>query len=160
MIIRKGIKSDVPAVFSLVQELAHFEQAPDQVITSAEQYEKDGFGESPLFEFFVAEDEKDGVVGIAFFYVGYSTWKGKMVYLDDLVITEAWRRKGIGSLLMNRLIAHSKEIGAQQLRWHVLDWNTPAIRMYENMNAELDGEWITCKMTREQLESWVSDGKD
>ena len=152
--IRKGKKSDVPAVFKLVQELALYEKAPEEVLTSVAQYEEDGFGEKPLFEFFVAEDEKDGIVGIAFFYVGYSTWKGKMVYLDDLVITQTWRRKGIGSLLMDRLIQHSKEIGAQQLRWHVLDWNTPAIRMYEKMNAELDGEWVTCKLDRAQIENW------
>lgn len=149
--IRKGIKEDLPAVHRLVAELALFEKAPEQVETTAEIFADDGFGERPFFEFFVAEHPADGIIGIALFYFGYSTWKGKMLYLDDLVITGKWRRKGIGQLLFDRLVEYGVEHKIGQMRWHVLDWNEPAINMYKKVGAELDGEWITCKLSGQQL---------
>ena len=154
MTIRKGIQSDLPAVFALVQELAIYENALDKVNTSVAQYTEDGFGAKPLFEFFVAEDEKAGVVGIAFFYIGYSTWKGKILYLDDLVITDRFRKRGIGKHLMDTLVRYGREQKVNQIRWHVLDWNEPAIRLYKKLGAELDPEWITCKLNRDQIDNW------
>ncbi|MEM6264703.1 MAG: GNAT family N-acetyltransferase [Bacteroidota bacterium] len=153
MIIRKGTPDDLEAAFALVQELAAYEQAPEEVKTSAAQYRKDGFGEKPLFEFFVAEEEEE-VLGIALFYFGYSTWKGKMMYLDDLVVKSAARRRGIGELLFKQLVAYAKEQNARQLRWHVLDWNRPAIQFYEKIEARLDSEWITCKLEQEDMAKW------
>lgn len=152
--IRKGTKEDLPVVHALVYELAVYEKAPEEVETSAEQYARDGFGARPFFEFFVAEHPKEGVVGIAFFYFGYSTWKGKLLYLDDLVITEKWRRKGLGLRLLDQLVAYGLEQEARQMRWQVLDWNEPAIRLYEKVEAKLDGEWVNCYLSREQMESW------
>ena len=99
--------------------------------------------------------KNDGIVGIAFFYIAYSTWKGKMLYLDDLVITESWRRKGIGGLLLDKLLKYGHEKNVNQIRWHVLDWNEPAINMYRKIGVELDSEWIWCKMSRSQIEAWV-----
>lgn len=154
ILIRKGIAADLPSVHALVRELALFEKAPEEVETTAAQYELDAFGEQAFFEFFVAESSPEGIVGIAFFYFGYSTWKGKILYLDDLVITEKWRRKGIGSLLMDQLVRYGLENEVRQLRWQVLDWNDPAIRMYEKIGANLSGEWINCSLSRAQMEQW------
>jgi GNAT superfamily N-acetyltransferase len=144
--IRKAQSTDMLAVHNLVKELAEYEKAPQEVITNPGVYQEDGFGERPFFECFVAEMESEGIVGIAFFYFGYSTWKGKMLYLDDLVIARAHRRQGIGSQLLDHLIEYGKAHGANQIRWHVLDWNEPAIKMYEKIGADLDSEWITCKL--------------
>ena len=135
----------MPAVHKLVEELALFEKAPEEVRTSPEEYAVDGFGEQPAFECLVAVHPRDGIVGTAFYYFAYYTWKGRMIYLDDLVITEAHRRSGIGSLLMDALIDYGKGLGIREIRWQVLDWNEPAIKLYEKLGARLDGEWINCR---------------
>ncbi len=144
----------MPQVHRLIRELAIYEKAETELHTSAEQFAEDGFGEEVLFECFVAENEAKEIVGTAFFYVGYSTWKGKKMYLDDLVVTESYRRQKIGQLLFDRLVRYAFKCDVQQLRWHVLDWNTPAIRMYEKLEASLEDDWITCKLNRKQLEAW------
>jgi GNAT superfamily N-acetyltransferase len=154
IIIRKGLESDLEAVHALVYELAVYEKAPQEVETSPAQYARDGFGERSFFEFFVAEHPQEGIVGIAFFYFGYSTWKGKLLYLDDLVITEKWRRQGIGSRLLDRVVSYGLEKDARQIRWQVLDWNEPAIKMYEKVKARFDGEWLNCYLSREKMEGW------
>lgn len=154
--IRKATKEDVPAIHDLVRELAIFEKAENQVETSPAIYEQDGFGDRPWFECFVAEHPADGIVGITLFYFAYSTWKGKMIYLDDLVIRESHRRQGIGSLLMRNLLQYALDQGANMMKWQVLDWNTPAIEMYKQMGAVLDEEWIDCKMTTAQMRDWIS----
>ena len=154
--IRKGQKKDMPQVFALVKELAEYEKAPEQVETSPEIYVRDGYeSQRPFFECFVAENDENEIVGIAFFYIGYSTWKGKMLYLDDLVIAQAWRRKGIGNMLLNQLVSYGHSQGVNQVRWHVLDWNEPAINMYKKIGAEIDPEWITCRLSGQQIREWV-----
>jgi GNAT superfamily N-acetyltransferase len=152
--IRKATVTDVPAIHQLIYELALYEKEPEQVDTTPEIMIRDGFGDNPLFEAFVAEHEEDGIVGIALFYFGYSTWKGKLCYLDDLVVTERYRKQGIGKRLLNRLAVYAAEKDAGQLRWHVLDWNEPAIGFYKKIQAELDPTWITCRLSREQLAKW------
>ncbi len=152
--IRKATREDVPSIFSLVKELAEFEQAPDAVETSVERYLEDGFGENPIFKCLVAEHAEDGVVGIALYYYGYSTWKGKLLYLDDLVIRENHRRKGIGRKLVDKLVAIGLEENARMMKWQVLDWNEPAIKMYASLGAHFDEEWIDVKVTRAQMEKW------
>lgn len=154
--IRKATPNDMAAVHALTIELAVFENAPEQVETSPEIYVQDAFGDRPYFECFVAETPENGIVGAAMFYMGYSSWKGKMLYLDDLIITESFRRKGIGRKLLDRLVAYAVAQNVQQMRWHVLEWNTPAIKMYESVQAELDPEWTTCRLTRAQMEAWRS----
>ncbi|MEZ4825202.1 MAG: GNAT family N-acetyltransferase [Bacteroidia bacterium] len=155
IIIRKGQPEDNPAVHQLVCELAEYEKAPHEVETTAEQYAIDSSGARPLFDFFVAEHTSEGIVGIALFFWGYSTWKGKKLYLDDLVVTENWRRKGIGQMLFDRLVAFALEENARVMSWQVLDWNTPAIRMYEKIGAYLDPEWINCRLSPEQMRKWL-----
>jgi L-amino acid N-acyltransferase YncA len=138
--IRPALATDMPAVWALIYELAVYEKAPEEVKTTPASMIRDGFElERPLFHCIVAEDEAKEIVGIALYYLAYSTWKGKMLYLDDLVV-------GLGQRLMDTLLSIAKNEKAQQMRWHVLDWNEPAIQFYEKLGANLDGEWITCKV--------------
>ena len=126
MNIRKGIKSDLPQVLELIQELADYEKAAHEVEITLTQLEEDGFGENPVYEFFVAENESE-IVGIALYYFRYSTWKGKAVYLEDLVVKGSERGKGYGQLLLDAIIKEAKRTNSKQVRWQVLDWNEPAI---------------------------------
>lgn len=148
--IRKGKKTDLPAVLKLIQELAHYEKAPEEVTNTIEAMERDGFGDNPVFRLLVAEIEEK-VVGMAIYFIKYSTWKGKGVYLDDVVINENFRGKGIGKLLLNEVIRDSKNLGAKQLHWQVLDWNESAIGFYKKYDASFDNEWINCKLTEAQI---------
>ena len=155
--IRKAERRDATAAYTLIKELAEFENAVEEVTLSLEQFTKDGFEtEQPLFYLNVAELTKENgereIVGITLFYFIYSTWKGKIVYLDDLVVTQKYRRKGVGKALLGELIRFAKAENANQLRWHVLDWNMPAIKLYEKLGMKLENEWITCKLSRKQLD--------
>jgi len=151
ILIRKAEPGDVPAMLKLIKELAEYEKAPGEVMVTEATMLHDGFGKESLYNALVAESN-GSVVGIAVYYVAYSTWKGKIIYLDDLVVTESQRRFGIGKKLFDKLINIAREAGVNQLRWHVLNWNTPAIDFYRKYNAALDHEWITCKLTKEQLD--------
>ena len=152
LMVRKGTKDDMAAVYALVCELALFEKAPEQVITSVEQMQQDGFGEHPVFYSLVAE--LDGkVVGAAVYFLKYSTWKGRGIYLDDIVVTESCRGKGIGSKLFDALLVEAEAMKVNQLHWQVLEWNTPAIKFYEKYKAEFDNEWINCKLNFSTVKS-------
>lgn len=154
--IRKGEKKDLPQVLELVKELALYERAPQEVITTVVQMERDGFGDNAIYRFLVAEVEEK-IIGIALYYTAYSTWKGKYIYLDDLIVTEKLRRSGAGKLLFDALLREAKREGANQLRWHVLEWNTPAINFYKKYNTVLDPEWVMGKLSKEQIENFNAD---
>lgn len=155
MTIRKGIESDLPAVHHLIRALAVYEKAPQEVETTIESMRKDGFGENPLFGFFVAES--DGrIVGLSLYYYRYSTWKGKLLYLEDLIVLEEFRRGGIGRKLMEATIREAKLQDCNGIQWQVLEWNLPAIEFYKKYQPVLDGEWINCRLTREQIEHYKS----
>lgn len=143
--IRQGTKGDVAAALELIKELALFEKAPEQVITNVQQMTEDGFGQSPFYKLMVAEVNSE-VVGVAVYFNKYSTWKGKGLYLDDIVIKESFRGKKIGSQLFEAVIEEAKSTGCRQMHWQVLDWNEPAINFYKKYNAEMDGGWINCKL--------------
>ena len=130
LLIRKGTKQDLPSVLNLINELALFEKAPEQVTNTIKDMEEDGFGNNPVFNFYVAE-LNNKIIGIAVYFIKYSTWKGKGLYLDDLFVTEKFRGKGIGKKLFDIIIEEAKKINAKQLHWQVLDWNTPAIDFYK-----------------------------
>ena len=151
--IRKGTKEDLPQLLELIHELAIYEKAPHEVEITLEQLQEDGFGEKPVYEFFVAEDDKQ-IVGIALYYFRYSTWKGKAVYLEDLVVRESERGKGYGQLLLDAIIKEAKRTNAKQVRWQVLDWNEPAINFYKKLGADLDGEWINCTLNAQQIQDY------
>ena len=148
--IRNAEPRDVPTLLALIKELALYEKSPDEVTTTETSMLKDGFGEEKIYDAIVAV--MDGkVVGLAIFYTAYSTWKGKYVYLDDFVVTESCRRFGIGKKLFDEVIRIARETGAHLLRWHVLNWNTPAINFYKKYQATFDPDWVTCKLTQEQI---------
>jgi len=149
-IVRFAKEEDIPFVHALIKELAEYEKAPQEVTNTVEDMLRDGFGAQPVFRCQVAETDGK-VTGMAIYFVKYSTWKGKGVYLDDIVVTETMRRMGIGKLLFDAVVKDANSIGAKQLHWQVLDWNSPAIEFYKKYNADLDGEWINCKLTEQQL---------
>ncbi|GEO02797.1 N-acetyltransferase [Adhaeribacter aerolatus] len=152
--IRRGVKTDLPQVYRLIQELAEYERAPQEVTNTLADMEADGFGENPVFEFFVAEAEEK-VVGICLYYMAYSTWKGKMLFLEDLIVTEAYRRYGLGKQLFDAFARRALELGAKRLKWQVLEWNEPAIAFYKKLNCNLDAEWINCNMNEQEIAAYV-----
>ena len=139
--IRKAIKADTKSIFNLIKEHALFEKAPNEVSNTTNQMILDGFGESKIFDSFVAELEGE-IIGTAITYYRYSTWKGKCLYLEDLIVTEKHRGIGAGKLLFNHCIAFGKENNCKKMNWQVLDWNTPAIDFYKKYDTFLDEEWI------------------
>ena len=147
--IREGKREDLPQVLELVKELADYEKALHEVTNTVEMMEEDGFGEHPVFSFVVAENERS-IVGLALYYYRYSTWTGKRLYLEDIIVTQQERGKGVGKLLFERTIEKAKEAGCKGLTWQVLDWNEPAINFYKKYNAKFDGEWINCHLEEDQ----------
>jgi GNAT superfamily N-acetyltransferase len=156
--IRPGKREDLPQVLELIRELALFEKAPEEVINTLERMEEDGFGKNPCYRLLVAEME-GAIQGMALYFIKYSTWKGKGIYLDDLVVREKYRGRGIGRQLFEAVLAKAKKEGARQLHWQVLDWNEPAIRFYRKYNANFDSEWIDCKLNEEQIHNFVPDNR-
>lgn len=159
--IRRAVKEDCPRLLELVTELAVYEKAPDDVTVTLEHFEESGFGKSPVWWGFVATsinpdpsiDEKGSVpgsseiiLGFALYYIRYSTWKGQAMYLEDILVTEAARGKGIGKLLFERLIEEAKEKKFNRIIWQVLEWNEPAINFYKKYNAAFDKEWLNCSI--------------
>jgi GNAT superfamily N-acetyltransferase len=143
--IRYATAADCPRMMELVHELAVYERAPEAVTVSLEHFIESGFGDKPVWWALVAE--VDGVVvGFALYYIRYSTWKGQRMYLEDILVTEAWRGKGIGSLLMDKLITIAKEKGYSGMLWQVLDWNEPAINFYKKYKASFDPEWVNVSL--------------
>ncbi|MDQ6812993.1 MAG: GNAT family N-acetyltransferase [Bacteroidota bacterium] len=143
--IRRASKQDCPRILELIQELALFEKAPDEVTVSLAHFEESGFGNSPVWWAFAAE--ADGIVqGFALYYIRYSTWKGQRMYLEDLLVTEELRGKGIGTLLFDKLIEEAKAKGFHGITWQVLEWNKPAIKFYKKLNATFDPEWVNCAL--------------
>ena len=150
MIIRKARKEDIPRVHALIRELAVYEKAEGEVETTVESMVEDGFGAQPLYECIVAEIHGT-IEGIALYYWRYSTWKGRCLYLEDFVVREAQRGKGIGKALFESLYRIAEDQGAALITWQVLDWNEPAIRFYKRLGAELDPEWLNGRLTRSQF---------
>jgi len=144
--IRKAVITDCPGLLGLIKELAVYEKAPDEVTVSLSHFEESGFGNKPVWWAFVAE-EQDTIIGFALYYIRYSTWKGQRMYLEDLVVTEKARGKGVGKLLLDALITEAKEKKLNGIVWQVLEWNEPAINFYKKYyNANMDGEWINCSI--------------
>jgi GNAT superfamily N-acetyltransferase len=145
IIIRRAEKGDCARLLELIQELAVYEKAPNEVTVTLSHFEESGFGEKPVWWAFVAETVELGnktVVGFALYYIRYSTWKGQCLYLEDLFVTESMRGKGVGKLLFDELIEEVKRRGLKRMVWQVLEWNEPAINFYKRYNANLDPEWI------------------
>lgn len=129
-------------MLELVRELALYEKAPDEVTVDPQHFEESGFGQNPVWWAFVAETDTKKVVGFALYYIRYSTWKGQVMYLEDILVTESMRGQGIGHQLVDQLIVEAKEKGFKRIVWQVLEWNEPAINFYRKYNAKFDPEWV------------------
>ena len=147
--IRRAVIEDCPRLLELVRELAVYEKAPEAVTVTPEHFAESGFGKDPVWWAFVAEmlpspleRAKGEVVGFALYYIRYSTWKGQAMYLEDILVTNSMRGKGIGKLLFERLIEEAKEKKFNRIVWQVLDWNEPAINFYKKYNADFDAGWL------------------
>ena len=140
--IRRAERKDCSAMLELIRELAIYEKAPDEVTVDPQHFEESGFGENPVWWAFVVEYEEKTVIAFALYYIRYSTWKGQVMYLEDILVTETMRGKGIGKMLIERLIEEAKEKGFKRMTWQVLDWNEPAINFYKKFGAKFDPEWV------------------
>ena len=159
LIIRKATENDVPVILGLIQELASFEREPDAVAVTEPELLQDGFGESPSFSCFVATIESK-VVGMALFYPCYSTWKGKSWHLEDLIVTEPYRGKGIGFALLKKFIFFAHNTGVRRIQWVVLDWNPPAINFYEKHGAKALSDWNITQMTAGAMQKFIAEQDD
>lgn len=144
--LRLATKSDLPEILSLVKELALYEKAPEQVTNTLEKMEEDGFGAHPIFHTILAESTTDGIVGMSLYYFRYSTWKGKRLYLEDLIVREKFRGFGYGKMLFNATVEKAKETNCTGMMWQVLDWNKPAIDFYQTYGTRFDEEWLNCHL--------------
>jgi len=152
--IRDARKTDMPQVLELIQELAVFEKEPDAVEVTVADLEKEGFGAHPLFRCFVAA-QNDNLVGIALVYFRFSTWKGRTIHLEDLIVRKEERGKGVGSALYKRVMEYGKEQGVRRVEWAVLDWNQPAIAFYEKSGANVLRDWYVVQMDEVGLASFL-----
>ncbi len=141
VVIRRATVNDCHRMLELVMELAIYERAPVEVTVTLEHFIESGFGPNPVWWAFVAEEE-GFIQGFALYYMRYSTWKGQRMYLEDIIVTESARGKGIGALLMNELIAEAKERKFTGITWQVLKWNEPAFNFYRKFNTRFDPEWV------------------
>lgn len=132
-------------MMELVLELATFERAPQEVTVSQQHFEESGFGENPVWWAFVAEDNHK-IVALALYYIRYSTWKGQRMYLEDIIVTEAYRGQGIGKILFERLVQEAKEKNFSGMMWQALEWNAPAFDFYKKFGAQFDHEWVNCSI--------------
>jgi GNAT superfamily N-acetyltransferase len=155
MNIRKGNPEDMQSVLGLIQELAVFEKEPEAVLITVEDLIRDGFGPVPLFNVFVAEVESE-IVGIALYYYRYSTWKGKTLHLEDLVVKEKMRGTGLGYALYSEIMKQAKKDKVRRIDWNVLDWNTPAIEFYEKSGAKVLKEWHVAQMDEAGILDFVA----
>ena len=149
--IRTGTKLDLPQALELIKELALYERAPQEVTNTVERMEQDGFGVNPIYGMFVAENDR-GIVGISIYYWRYSTWKGKRLYLEDIIVTEKERGNGIGKLLFDRTMQHALDEKCTGMLWQVLEWNEPAINFYKKYyKPKQDAEWISCSLEADDM---------
>ena len=150
-IIRKGLKNDLPAVLNLIKELADYEKSLEEVTITLKDLEKDGFGKHPWYWFLVAENKTE-IIGLSFYWIRYSTWKGKFLFLEDFVIKEKYRRFGIGSKLFEATIKECHKLNLNGMIWQVLDWNISAIDFYKKYNANISSAWLNGKLTKKQID--------
>jgi GNAT superfamily N-acetyltransferase len=168
MIIRKGEKNDMKAVLELIQELAIFEKEPDAVVVTVADLERDGFCENPLFYTFVAEivdqsnnsENKKQIVGVALYYYRFSTWKGRTIHLEDLIVNEKMRGSGLGFALYSEIIAQGKKDSVRRIEWNVLDWNTPAIDFYKKSGAKILDDWLVAQMDENGINEFLKNNID
>ena len=152
---RLAIKKDMPRVLELIQELATFEKEPHAVEVTVTDLEKDGFGSNPKFTCFVLEEENN-IEGIALVYPRYSTWKGEVLHLEDLIVSKKCRGKGLGTKLLDSVVNYGKEIGVKRISWEVLDWNEPAIEFYQKKGANVMRDWDVVHLDENGITNYLN----
>ena len=152
---RLATKADMPRVLELIKELAVYEKEPDAVIVTAEQLVRDGFGAQPKFVCFVVEYENQ-IEGIAMIYPRYSSWKGEVIHLEDLIVSQKLRGKGMGTLLLDEVVKYGKATGVKRISWDVLDWNESAIKFYEQKGANVMRDWDIVQMDEDAIDNYIN----
>ncbi|MDB5121644.1 MAG: acetyltransferase family protein [Sphingobacteriales bacterium] len=148
---RVAVKEDCIRLLELIYELAVYEKAPEEVTVTLAEFEDAGFGDKPVWKAFVVE--VDGIIqGFGLYYIRYSTWKGCRLYLEDFIVTEEMRGKGLGKIIFDKMITEAKELGFNGMSWQVLDWNEPAINFYNKYGSNLEGGWLNASLSKEQLD--------
>ena len=156
--IRKAKKEDAKVILELIQHLADFEKEPEAVVVTIEEIEQDGFGKHPLFQTLIAEVDKK-VVGMALYYYRYSTWKGKTIHLEDLIVFESYRKQNIGRALYDKVLEQAYDEKVKRVEWNVLDWNTPARDFYINTGAQILKGWEVVQMDEKGLVAYINNSK-
>lgn len=152
---RLATKQDMPRVLELIKELAVYEKEPDAVEVTVDMLESDGFGEHPKFTCFVVE--VDGKVeGMALVYMRYSTWKGEVLHLEDLIVSQSQRGKNLGTKLLDQVVKYGKDLGVKRINWEVLDWNEPAIKFYEKKGANVMRDWDVVQLNEKGIENYLN----
>ena len=152
--IREAKKEDMGQVLGLIQELADFEKEPDAVEVTKDDLEKDGFGKNKMFHCFVAELAGE-ILGIALVYPRYSTWKGPVIHLEDLIVSEKMRGSGLGTALLDEVVRYGHKLGVRRISWEVLDWNEPAISFYESKGARVMRDWDVVQLDEKGIENYI-----
>lgn len=151
--LREAVESDMSAVLNLIRQLAEYEKAPQEVTVTVEDLKHDGFT-AKLFKCIVAEIDAE-VVGMALYYPRYSTWKGRTIHLEDFIVKEEHRQKGIGKKLFDAVVVEAQKFGAKRLEWVVLEWNTPALNFYNKINAAYEKDWFLAQLREEQIKNYA-----
>jgi GNAT superfamily N-acetyltransferase len=153
--IREGRREDLSQVLGLIKELAEYERALNEVTNTVDRMLLDGFGNNPAFEFYVAE-EANRIVGLSLFYYRYSTWKGKRLYLEDIIVTQSERGRGIGKMLFDATMKKCLLENCTGMMWQVLDWNESAMEFYKKFGTRFDSEWVNCHLEATQIQSYLN----
>lgn len=153
--IRNAQKNDMPRVLALINELAIFEKAPDAVEINVEDLKADGFGSNPAFKCFVAE-VNNTIQGIALVYHRYSTWKGKILHLEDLIVSKTMRGLGLGTALLDEVVKYGHQLGVKRINWEVIDWNEPAIAFYEKKGANVMRDWDVVQLDEKSIKKYIA----
>lgn len=153
-IIREATIKDAKQILDLIVELAVFEKEPNAVEVTVEDLEKDGFGNNPVFKCFVAEHNSE-IAGIAIVYNRYSTWKGKIIHLEDLIVSKKYRGKGLGTLLLNQVVIYGNNLGVKRINWEVIDWNEAAISFYEQKGANVLRDWDVVQLDEMGIKNYL-----
>ena len=151
--IRFAVAEDCARLLELINELAVYEHAPEEVTVTLDHFIEAGFGENPVWKAFIAEVDQV-IVGFALYYTRYSTWKGCRLYLEDFIVTEAFRGKGLGKILFEKVIEEAKNGNYSGMVWQVLDWNEPAINFYNKYQAQLESGWLNAALAKEQIKAF------